>query len=283
LRQAFKSRPVVAAFLWKTIESSVDFDLEKEDILTRTAQFFLLALMAGIFTVGTNIVVAESPNGTSVAGGEVAAGPVAAVRDTKSWEFGPFVNGGVGLGNRSDFGFFSAGFQGGKVLTQELHAGILSGQFELGANIMPLWQAYTPPPHEETFLYPGGYFVAPDGGGTYTGASLTPVILRWNFPVRSWFSHPSWRFQPWFQGAGGLIYTNHKFPPDQLVPHGTPGGTSVFNFSPQGGGGIHCFIRPKRSIDVGVNGVHISSASLGDRNPGVNASLQVQIGYTYWK
>jgi hypothetical protein len=34
---------------------------------------------------------------------------------------------------------------------------------------------------------------------------------------------------------------------------------------------------------VGVNGMHISSASLGDNNPGVNASIQVQVGYTLWK
>jgi hypothetical protein len=115
------------------------------------------------------------------------------------------------------------------------------------------------------------------GGGTYTGVSLTPVIFRWNFLTQSR------RVQPWFQGAGGLIYTTHKFPPDTLVPHGTPGGTSVWNFSPQGGIGLHYFTRPKRSIDVGVNAVHISSASLGDRNPGVNASIQVQVGYTYWK
>jgi len=100
------------------------------------------------------------------------------------------------------------------------------------------------------------------GGGTYRGVSLTPVILRWNFLTNS---H---RFQPWFQGAGGLIYTTHKFPPTLLVPHGTAGGTSVWNFSPQGGAGLHYFIRPKRSIDLGVNAVHISSASLGDKNPG---------------
>ncbi len=47
--------------------------------------------------------------------------------------------------------------------------------------------------------------------------------------------------------------------------------------------GCTYFLRPKRSIDMGVNGVHISSASLGDRNPGVNASIQVQVGYTFWK
>ena len=52
---------------------------------------------------------------------------------------------------------------------------------------------------------------------------------------------------------------------------------------PQGGIGFHYFTREKRSIDVGLNAVHISSASLGDKNPGVNASLQLQIGYTFWK
>ena len=213
-----------------------------------------------------------------------ATNPVARVRDAKSWEYGPFVNWGTGVGDRSNFKFLSGGFQLGKALTPVIHAGILSGQFDLSGNIMPLWQAYTPAPHQQTFYYPGPgcptsgcSYVAPDGGGNYYGVSLTPVIFRWNFLTNS---H---RVQPWFQGAGGVIYTTHKFPPDQLVPHGTPGGTSVWNFSPQGGLGLHYFVRPKRSLDIGVNAVHISSASLGDKNPGVNASIQLQVGYTYWK
>ena len=115
------------------------------------------------------------------------------------------------------------------------------------------------------------------GGGTFTGVSLTPVIFRWNFLTHSR------RIQPWFQGAGGLIYTTTSFRRTCLFRTGTPGGTSVWNFSPQGGVGIHYFTRSKRSIDLGVNAVHISSASLGDRNPGVNASIQVQVGYTFWK
>jgi hypothetical protein len=237
---------------------------------------FLLILIAA-----TAAASAETPGNAAAGGRDMADSPVAHVRNARSWEFGPFANGGVGLGNRDNFGFLSLGVEAGKVLTPVVHAGLLSGQFQLAANLMPLWQAYTPPPHEETFLYPCStgtcYYLAPEGGGTYTGLSLTPVILRWNFVTR--FR----RFQPWFQGAGGLIYTTHKFPPDQLVPHGTAGGTSVFNFTPQGGGGFHWFVAPKRSIDVGVNGVHISSASLGDRNPGVNASIQVQVGYTFWK
>ena len=204
--------------------------------------------------------------------------PVARVRNNHSFEYGPFMGWGTGVGNRSSYKFLFGGVQFGKPMFGVVHAGILSGQFEAAANIMPLWQAYTPAPHNVTFTTAGGgTVVVPYGGGTFRGVSITPVILRWNFLT------DSKRWQPWFQGAGGLIYTTHKFPPDQLVPKGTPGGTSVWNFSPQGGGGIHYFIRPRRSIDLGVNAVHISSASLGDRNPGVNASVQVQVGYTFWK
>ena len=203
--------------------------------------------------------------------------PVAQVRNQHSWEMGPIAYWGNGVGDRNQFRFFAAGFQVGKPVTPVLHAGILTGQFELAGNIQPFWQAYTPSPHEQTFVYKGVTYIAPIGGGTYTGVSLTPVIFRWNFLTRSK------RIQPWFQGAGGLIYTTHKFPPDVLVPHGLPGATSVWNFSPQGGAGLHWFTRPRRSVDLAVNAVHISSASLGDHNPGVNAIVQIQVGYTWWK
>ena len=242
--------------------------------MIRTAGVLLFVLMAG-----AALASSQTPNAD-----DTTMNPVARVRNARSWEYGPFVNWGTGVGDRSSYKFLWGGFQLGKAITPVMHAGILSGQFELSGNIMPLWQAYTPAPHQQTFYYPGPgcptsgcSFVAPEGGGNYYGVSLTPVIFRWNFLTSSQ------RFLPWFQGAGGVIYTTHKFPPDQLVPHGTPGGTSVWNFSPQGGVGVHYFVRPKRSIDLGVNAVHISSASLGDKNPGVNASIQIQVGYTYWK
>ncbi len=207
---------------------------------------------------------------------DAPAGPAVRASMERSWEMGPFVNWGTGVGDRSDFKFLWGGFQLGKVLTPVEHAGVLSGQFELSGNIMPLWQAYTPPQRQQIVTYQGEEYEVPVGGGTFYGVALTPLILRWNF-----LSHS--RLHPWFQGAGGLIYTTHKFPPEQLVPHGTPGGTSVWNFSPQGGIGVHYFLRSGRSLDLGVNAVHISSASLGDRNPGVNASVQIQMGYTFWK
>jgi hypothetical protein len=198
------------------------------------------------------------------------------------WEYGPFFQGGTGVGDRSDYQFAAAGVRLGKVLTDQHLGSIFRGQFELAGEIMPWWQAFTPAPHLQQGTYVDPVtgltftYTALTGGGTFTGVSLTPVILRWDFK-------PYRRFAPWFQGAGGLIYTTHKFPPDVLVKHGTPGGTSVWNFSPQGGIGFHYFVRPGRAITFAANGVHISSASLGDHNPGVNASVSFQIGYTFFK
>ena len=231
------------------------------------------------------IAAAQTPQGAVAGGDNGAADPVAQVRNQKSWEYGPFVDWGIGVGNRSDYKFLWGGFELGKVLTPVVHAGILSGQFQLSGNIMPLWLAFTPAPHEQQMTCltaPGGTAypcTLPYGGGTFYGVSITPAIFRWNFVTSSQ------RIQPWLQAAGGVIYTTHKYPPNVLSnpAAGIDGGTCVWNFSPQGGGGIHYFFRPKRSIDLGVNGVHISSASLGDRNPGVNASIQVQVGYTFWK
>jgi lipid A 3-O-deacylase len=116
-----------------------------------------------------------------------------------------------------------------------------------------------------------------NGGGTFTGASVTPVVFRWDFKPESR------RVMPWFQAQGAVLYTTHKFPPTVEVPEGTPGGTSVWNFRSGAGVGFHYFTRPRRSVDFALNAEHISSASLGDKNPGVNASLQFQVGYTWWK
>lgn len=250
--------------------------------MTRAARLLTLLILAGTLTVAGRVAPAQSSK-NAVADSE-AANPVAQVRNDRSWEYGPFVNYGNGIGNRSSYKFLWAGFQFGKPLTPVLHAGILTGQFELGGNIIPFWQAYTPAPGYENYncKYPDGTKYScslPTGGGTFRGVSITPVIFRWNFLTHSR------RFQPWVQAAGGLIYTTHKFPPNFLSnpSEGIDGGTCVWNFTPQGGGGIHYFIRPKRSIDIGVNAVHISSASLGDKNPGVNASVQIQVGYTFWK
>jgi hypothetical protein len=206
--------------------------------------------------------------------------PASAALATDPWEFGVFYGGGMGVGDRSDFTFSNAGVRLGKVLTNPHLGSIFRGQFEYAGELIPYWQSFTPK---------GGYVSTPvivngqdenlpelHNGGTFNGVSITPIMLRWDLT-------PHKRFAPYLQGAGGLIWTNHKYPPDVVVPHGDPGGTSVWNFTPQFGIGMHYFIKNGRAIDLQASAVHISSASLGDRNPGVNASVQFQIGYSWWK
>jgi len=240
----------------------------------------LRMMMMVLFT--TVAMMAAAQQNTSV------STPATPATKAPTWEHGPFINPGFGVGERSDYKFLWAGYQAGKVLTPVVKAGPLSGQFELGGNIMPFWQAYTPAPHYSTYdckingvSQKCSLLV---GGGTFRGVSITPVIFRWNFATHSQ------RIKPWVQAAGGLIYTTHKFPPNYQSSQTVngqqvyfDGGTCVWNFTPQGGAGVHYFLKPNRSIDFGVNAVHISSASLGDKNPGVNASVQLQVGYTFWK
>ena len=223
-----------------------------------------------------------------------AVAPLSPVRDALSrdpWNYGVFFNGGVGIGgDRSDYHFLSAGVRLGKVLTDPVGPRFLKGQFEYSAELMPWWQGYAPPferynlsyvtypgtppadPSTQVPLIQGPYST----GGTYNGVSITPIILRWDLAGGR-------RVLPFVQGAGGLIWTNHKFPPVGPLPEPGHQGTSVWNFTPQFGVGFHYFLKPNRSLTFNANAVHISNASLGDANPGINASVQFQIGYTWWK
>jgi hypothetical protein len=233
--------------------------------------------------------------------------PAASTSSGAKWDFGALVQSGFGLTeDRGSFKFLLIGGHAGRILTPDLGRGLLKGNFEYGVELFPLWQSYTPKfqrancvqgfppvsPPPGTYASCSALFTV---GGTFTGVSVTPAIFRWNF------THGE-RWMPWIQGAGGLIWTNHKYPafgvatpfpggaiigpPDgqyYLDNDGPSADTSVWNFTPQFGVGAHYFVRPRRSIDVSANAVHISSSSLGDKNPGVNASVQFSIGYSWWK
>jgi lipid A 3-O-deacylase len=232
----------------------------------------IAALLVLVFALAIQ-VTAQTTDGGSVR-------PAEGLLASQPWEYGAFVDGGFGTGNRGDYKFLWAGLHAGKVLTAPFGKGLLRGQFELGAELIPLWQAYTPKYLRANCYAQPGIPIACSNlfptGGTYTGVSITPVILRWNF-------RSSHRLLPWIQGAGGLIWTNHKFPPVGPYPVPNHLGTSVFNYTPQFGLGVHYFVKPRQSISLSANAVHISNASMGDSNPGVNASVQLSIGYTWWK
>jgi lipid A 3-O-deacylase len=243
------------------------------------------------------VLSAQGPSATPTLPSAPAAGQsvestdlVGQVANSRPWEYGALIQGGNGLEERTDFRFLMVGVHLGKVLTTDFGTGTFKGNFEYAVEVFPLWQSYTPkfqriscvdapvPTNGTDPICSQPYTV----GGTYTGVSITPIMLRYNF------THGK-RFMPWIQAAGGVVWTNHKYPgvgnldPTDPTQTGPASDTSVWNFTPQGGIGAHYFVRPKRSFDASINGVHISSSSLGDKNPGVNVSVQVSVGYTWWK
>ncbi len=236
--------------------------------------------------LGLAVLAAAGAHGVS-AQAVATESPVQARASARSWESGVLFQGGVGLTeDRNGFQFFMAGAHLGKVLTPQIGKGVLRGNFEYAGEVFPYWQSNTPTfqryscvptPNPTVISCVGPYTV----GGTFHGASVTPIILRWNFTSGK-------KIMPFMQGAGGLLWTNHKYPaygqgPVNIVNDGPGSDASVWNFTPQGGVGLHYFVKPRQSFDLGANAVHISSASLGDRNPGVNASVQFSIGYSWWK
>jgi len=200
------------------------------------------------------------------------------------WDLGVFVQGGNGLEDRTSFHFLSAGVYAGRILTDD-HTS-LRANFEYGVEVLPLWQSYTPKFQRINCPYNATSASQCSGptvtGGTYRGVSVVPIVLRINM------LHGA-KVQPWIQGAGGVIYTTRKYPgiggtnyldASQTAPNAD---TSVWNFDPQFGVGAHYFLKPRRSVDFSANAVHISSSSLGDKNPGVNTGVQFTLGYSWWK
>ena len=182
--QALKKPPVCGGFF---VEFERNSCLEGMNIDPKPNLFicwpFWLATTTG-FAQSPNSIVPMKPVIQTLS--NASDNPVAQVRANKSWEYGPFINGGMGVGNRSQYKFLWAGYQLGKPLTPVFHAGILSGQFELAGNIMPLWQAYTPAPHTQNYICAdenGQPFTCSlqVGGGTFHGVSLTPVISALEF------------------------------------------------------------------------------------------------------
>lgn len=172
----------------------------------------------------------------------------AAYASFPGWTYGLFAIGGSGLQQDSDIQTFGAGARLGRVLTHEHGHGFLKGTLEWNAEVLPLYQFY-------------------GRGETATGAVINPLLLKWNFTR-------GLKASPFFEVIGGTILTNKDFP---------PGDTSNINFNSGAGVGINVFVRDRRSISFDVRALHISNASIGNHNPGVNASLQFTIGYTWWK
>jgi hypothetical protein len=59
--------------------------------------------------------------------------------------------------------------------------------------------------------------------------------------------------------------------------------TSSFNFLPGGAFGIYLLRSNRQALDISMHATHVSNASVADHNPGINATLQFRVGYTWFK
>jgi len=165
-----------------------------------------------------------------------------------TFEFGPLVGGGSGLGKSDGTQFLYLGGRGGLILTGEHLPGFLRGDFEWAVDAMPVYTVFT------------------TSGAVY-GGSFKPVIWQWNFTS----GH---KFAPYVAAAGGIVFSADNVP---------PGNTSWVNFTPQFVVGTRVFTKPRRAFFFEGSLGHLSSASLGVHNPGYNVTLVFTVGYSWFK
>ena len=143
------------------------------------------------------------------------------------------------------------GMRVGRVMTHMIGGGLTGSTFELDAELIPV-----------EMVYWGGY-------RRVRGFAFNPLIMKWNFVgVRSR------RMAPFVLLSGGVLATAHDVP---------PGKTSDVNFVSGGGVGVHVFTRPRQAFSFDARVLHISNAGLSRHNPGINASVQFTVGYTWFK
>lgn len=152
-----------------------------------------------------------------------------------------WTSGGHGInGIASDTGLWNVGLRYGWVLTNLHGPGFLRGRFEFAVDAVPVFLVF-----QET--------------NTAYGFGLNPFALKWDFE-----NHRN--VTPYLELGGGTLFTNTN----------VPEGTSQINFTTGGAFGMH-FLRKKCNWSGEIRYMHISNASIADRNPGIN-TLQFRIG-----
>ena len=176
------------------------------------------------------------------------SGDDAAAIRRQPWVVGVLASGGSGLFDRDNVQLVRAGVSVGRVLTGELGKGWARGTVELDAEIMPL------------------DYVLWNGHRNVYGVGVNPLVMKWNFTRGK-------KVIPYLLAQGGMLWTTDRVP---------PGNTSRINFLSGPGVGLNYFLRPRRSVSIDLRATHLSNASLGNHNPGVDSSLQISLGYNWW-
>lgn len=171
--------------------------------------------------------------------------PVDAIRHPV-WNKGVFVGGSTSFANTPSAQSFLAGVRIGRVLTNEHGSNFLRGTFEMALDVIPI----------NEFWY--------DGNAQYA-AAINPLIAKWNFTSGC-------KVAPYVAAVGGIVFSTKDLP---------PGDTSTVNFTSGAELGAQIFRPERRSIDLAVKVYHLSNASIGNKNPGINGAVQFTVGYTW--
>lgn len=168
--------------------------------------------------------------------------------------------GGTGLGVSDSTQMANVGLRLGKVLTGPHGPGLLQGNLEYAFDVVPLYLFFQDQP-----VFRGGAIAS--RRQTVYGGSISPVVVKWNF-VRGK------RVVPFAGVEGSAIFTTKNVP---------AGDTSVVNFGSGLVSGLQFLRGDRHSISFSGHLMHISNASIGNHNPGVNVALQFRVGYQWWK
>jgi lipid A 3-O-deacylase len=169
--------------------------------------------------------------------------------DGQPWDFGIWASGGFSVpGGTKDTHVADAGVRLGKVLTGDHGGGLLRGNFEWSADLLPVYYIWQPAPALNAYA-----------------AGFNPVNLKWNF------THCA-HTVPYLELGGGVLFSNHAVPLN----------TSHVNFLPHATLGFQFFNNDRRAFTAAIRYEHISNAGLTTPNPGIN-TVQFQVGVNWFK
>lgn len=169
--------------------------------------------------------------------------------ESQPWDYGFWASGGLSVpGGTQGTHMVNAGVRLGKILTEDHLPGILQGNFEWSADLIPLYYIWQPRPARNAFA-----------------EGFNPVNLKWNFTDGS-------RMVPFAELGGGVLFSNHD----------VPLGTSHVNFLTHGTFGVQLFNVERRAVTASVRFEHISNAGLTTPNPGIN-TVQFLLGVNWFR
>ncbi|MGC2698068.1 MAG: acyloxyacyl hydrolase, partial [Candidatus Angelobacter sp.] len=149
--------------------------------------------------------------------------------DGQPWDLGFWAGGGFSVtGGTKDTHAINAGLRLGKILTDDHLGGVLRGNFEWSADLMPVYYIWQPTPAKNAY-----------------GAAFNPVNLKWNF------TSPAHTI-PYLELGGGVLFTDHVVPLN----------TSRVNFLTHAALGFQFFNNERRAFTTSVRFEHISNAGL---------------------